>query len=64
MSGSGETSEGMPKKRFGRVIWTVVQIVSKEGDIGESRPETQHVTRRGNRKMVLSLKSHFGNDCN
>lgn len=33
MSGSGETSEGMPKNRLGRAIWTVAQIMSKEGNI-------------------------------
>ena len=33
MSGSGETSEGMPKNHFGMVIRTVAQIMSKEGDI-------------------------------
>lgn len=62
MSGSGETSEEMPKKHFGRVIRTVAQIVSKEGDIGADQKYS--TSYRGNRKMVWSLKSHFGNDCN
>lgn len=64
MFGSGETSEGTSGKHFGRGVWPLAEITSKEGDTEEGRPEMQHVIDSGNRKMVLSLNSHFGNDCN
>lgn len=64
MLGSGEALEGTPGKHFGRGVWPLAEITSQEGDIEEGRPETQHVRDSGDRKMVLSLNSHFGNNRN
>lgn len=60
----GRLQKGRQANILGGVSGPWLRSHHKEGDIEEGRPETQHVRDSGDRKMVLSLNSHFGNDRN